>query len=117
MTENQWYAIGFAAQGVFTARFVVQWLASEQKRDSVVPAAFWWLSLIGGSTLLCYAIHKHDPVISLGQALGVFVYVRNLMLAAKGKRRTVRRQHRAEGTPIPKPHRWARRRKRQATQD
>ena len=43
-----WLTIGFLGQALFTARFLVQWMASERKRDSVVPVAFWWLSLLGG---------------------------------------------------------------------
>jgi len=75
-----WITVGFLGQALFTARFLVQWLASEQKRTSVVPIAFWWLSLAGGMTLLSYAISRRDPVIVTGQAMGIFVYVRNLML-------------------------------------
>lgn len=82
-----WLAIGFLGQGLFTARFLVQWMASEKRKASVVPVAFWWLSLGGGSALLAYAIYREDPVIILGQAMGLFVYIRNLMLVAKAERR------------------------------
>src|ERR671921_1980560 len=85
-----WLVIGFLGQAVFTARFLVQWLASERKRDSIVPVAFWWLSLAGGITLLSYAIHRRDPVIIVGQGMGLFIYARNLMLIAKGRRRAAR---------------------------
>src|SRR4051795_4793538 len=97
-----WLAIGFLGQAVFTARFLVQWVASERRRDSVVPVAFWWLSLLGGFTLLAYATYRRDPVIILGQSMGVFVYVRNLMLVAKAKRRDARHQNRAAA--ISQPH-------------
>jgi lipid-A-disaccharide synthase-like uncharacterized protein len=83
---NCWLLVGFSGQALFTARFVVQWLASERKRDSVVPVAFWWLSLLGGSALLAYAISRQDPVIFVGQAMGLLVYVRNLMLVTQTKR-------------------------------
>ena len=73
-----WLTVGFLGQALFTARFVVQWLVSERKRDSVVPVAFWWLSLLGGMALLCYAISRHDPVIIVGQAMGLCVYLRTL---------------------------------------
>ncbi|MGE5754315.1 MAG: lipid-A-disaccharide synthase N-terminal domain-containing protein, partial [Planctomycetaceae bacterium] len=63
-----WLTIGFLGQAIFTARFLVQWIVSEKKRDSVVPVAFWWLSLLGGLTLLSYATYRRDPVIILGQA-------------------------------------------------
>jgi lipid-A-disaccharide synthase-like uncharacterized protein len=91
-----WLLIGFAGQALFTARFLVQWIASERKRDSVVPVAFWWLSLLGGLTLLSYASYRQDPVIIVGQAMGLVVYARNLMLVGKAKRRTARRRRRSE---------------------
>jgi lipid-A-disaccharide synthase-like uncharacterized protein len=83
---NFWLIVGFTGQGLFTARFLVQWLASEKKRDVTVPTSFWWLSLLGGTSLLSYAISRRDPVIIVGQAMGIFVYVRNMMLAAQAKR-------------------------------
>jgi len=83
----QWQIVGFVGQAIFTARFLIQWVASEKKRDSVVPVAFWWLSLVGGLNLLVYAIHRQDPVFIVGQSMGMVVYVRNLMLVAKRRRR------------------------------
>jgi lipid-A-disaccharide synthase-like uncharacterized protein len=91
-----WLAIGFVGQALFTARFLVQWWASERKHDSVVPIAFWWLSLLGGTALLAYAISRRDPVIISGQAMGLFVYTRNLMLVSK--RMSARAQVRIEST-------------------
>src|SRR3954468_20455834 len=90
-----WLIIGFAGQALFTARFLVQWIASERKRDSVVPVAFWWLSLLGGLTLLSYASYRQDPVIIVGQGMGLVVYARNLMLVGKAKRRATRRRRRS----------------------
>ena len=80
-----WLTIGFLGQALFTARFLVQWLASEKKRKSTVPVAFWWLSLFGGAAILSYAIFRKDPVIITGQGMGLFVYVRNLMLLSKAR--------------------------------
>src|SRR4051812_27960721 len=85
-----WLIIGFAGQALFTARFLVQWIVSERRRDSVVPVAFWWLSLLGGVTLLSYASYRQDPVIIVGQGIGLVVYARNLMLVGKAKRRAGR---------------------------
>ena len=82
---NGWLVVGFLGQALFTARFVVQWLVSERNRDSVVPVAFWWFSLFGGLALLSYAVSRRDPVIIIGQAMGLVVYVRNLMLVAKAR--------------------------------
>ena len=81
MTETSlWIGIGFAGQLLFTSRFLVQWIASERRRESVIPVAFWWFSLAGGVTLLSYALWRHDPVFILGQAMGLVVYARNLAL-------------------------------------
>jgi lipid-A-disaccharide synthase-like uncharacterized protein len=96
LSLNGWLVVGFLGQSLFTARFVVQWLVSERNRDSVVPVAFWWFSLFGGVALLSYAISRRDPVIIFGQAMGLVVYVRNLMLVAKAKRRATRRSYRSK---------------------
>jgi lipid-A-disaccharide synthase-like uncharacterized protein len=85
-----WLTIGFLGQALFTARFLVQWAVSEKRRDAVVPVAFWWLSLLGGAALLAYALSRRDPVIVVGQVLGLFIYARNLMLIDKARRRRVR---------------------------
>lgn len=78
--DRTWLLVGFLGQALFSARFLVQWLASERARRSVIPHAFWFLSLAGGSTLLAYAIYRQDPVFIVGQAAGLFIYMRNLVL-------------------------------------
>jgi lipid-A-disaccharide synthase-like uncharacterized protein len=78
-----WLAIGFLGQLMFTSRFLVQWITSERRRRSVVPTAFWWLSLGGASLLLAYAVWRRDPVFILGQAFGFVVYTRNLILIGR----------------------------------
>ena len=75
--------VGLLGQAFFTARFVVQWIASERAGRSVVPLAFWFFSLGGGLILFGYALYRGDLVFILGQGLGTFVYVRNLMLIAR----------------------------------
>jgi len=75
-----WYVLGFAGQLMFSSRFLVQWLASERSRRVVIPTAFWYLSLLGGITLLAYAVHKRDPVFAIGQAAGLLIYARNLWI-------------------------------------
>lgn len=87
MQEQVWLTIGFVGQAFFTSRFLVQWIASERQGRSVVPRAFWFLSLAGGATLLAYALWRRDPVFVAGQALGLVVYLRNLMLIGRDKRR------------------------------
>jgi lipid-A-disaccharide synthase-like uncharacterized protein len=76
--------IGYVAQTLFAMRFVVQWVASERAGKSVVPTAFWIFSIGGGLMLLGYAIYRKDPVFIIGQAFGVFVYLRNLQFVSRG---------------------------------
>jgi lipid-A-disaccharide synthase-like uncharacterized protein len=82
-----WLALGFLAQGLFTARFLVQWIASERAGKSVMPIAFWFFSIGGGLLLLVYALYRRDPVFIAGQAFGVFVYARNLHFELRDRRR------------------------------
>ncbi len=84
--EGVWVIIGLVGQLMFTARFLVQWLASEKARKSIIPVAFWYFSIGGGLILLSYAIYRRDPVFILGQSLGLSVYLRNLALI-RGERR------------------------------
>jgi lipid-A-disaccharide synthase-like uncharacterized protein len=77
-TEQVWIGVGLAGQAMFSARFLVQWIATERKRRSVVPREFWYFSIGGGLALLAYAIYRLDPVFILGQGAGLLVYVRNL---------------------------------------
>jgi len=83
---DAWVLLGFIAQFFFTMRFVVQWVASEKAKRSVVPIAFWFFSLFGGGLLLVYAIQRQDPVFIAGQAMGLFIYVRNLWLIANERK-------------------------------
>jgi lipid-A-disaccharide synthase-like uncharacterized protein len=82
-----WIIICFVGQALFSARFIVQWLASERLKRSIIPTAFWYFSLAGGVTLFAYAIHKQDPVFIAGQGLGLIVYLRNLYLIRSGRQK------------------------------
>ncbi|WP_309667296.1 lipid-A-disaccharide synthase N-terminal domain-containing protein [Tabrizicola sp.] len=82
-TDAAWLIVGLLGQLMFTARFLVQWLASEQAGKSVVPVAFWYFSIAGGVIVLAYGIHKLEPVIILGQLPGVVIYSRNLWLISR----------------------------------
>lgn len=85
--EFWWVVFGLAGQLLFMGRFLVQWIASERERRSVIPLAFWFLSLGGGLILFSYAVYRQDPVFILGQSLGLFIYVRNLWLIYGERRR------------------------------
>ena len=84
-TEIFFLIIGFVGQGLFASRFIIQWIYSEKKGRSSIPIIFWYLSVIGGLTLLVYAVYRKDPVIIMGQSFGVLIYVRNLVLIYKKK--------------------------------
>ncbi len=83
---DAWVLLGFVAQAFFTARFAVQWIASERAGKSVVPMSFWLLSIGGGVLLLVYALYRRDPVFIAGQGFGVFVYARNLFFVMRDRR-------------------------------
>jgi lipid-A-disaccharide synthase-like uncharacterized protein len=78
--------LGFLGQLLFSARFLVQWLASERAGRSVVPELFWWLSLLGGATLFAYAVLRRDPVFIIGQGSGLAIYLRNLAMIRRSRR-------------------------------
>ena len=82
-----WLVLGFSAQALFSARFLVQWLASERAGKSVMPVTFWYFSIAGAVLLLAYALHRRDPVFSLGQGAGLAVYLRNLYLSRRQAKR------------------------------
>jgi lipid-A-disaccharide synthase-like uncharacterized protein len=88
-TPTVWLVIGFLGQGFFFMRFVVQWIASERARRSIIPSAFWFFSVGGGVVLLVYAIYRHDPVFIVGQAMGLFIYARNIFFVLREKREAV----------------------------
>ena len=78
-----WMIVGFIGQAMFTMRFLIQWVTSEKKRQSVIPVSFWYFSLGGGLILLAYAIHRADPVFIMAYLPGNFIYFRNLYLIRK----------------------------------
>lgn len=82
-----WIAVGFGGQLVFSCRFLVQWLVSERRKQSVIPEAFWWLSLLGGVCLFFYFAWRQDIVGVLGQSSGLVIYARNIRLIHKQRRR------------------------------
>lgn len=83
--EISWLCIGFVAQLMFSMRFIIQWIASERARASIVPEAFWYFSMFGGVLLLAYATYRVDPVFMLGQASGLAIYIRNIQFIRRGR--------------------------------
>jgi lipid-A-disaccharide synthase-like uncharacterized protein len=81
-----WLIFGLLAQLMFAARFLVQWISSERAGKSVVPFAFWVLSIGGGLMTLLYGLVKREPVIIFGQGLATIIYVRNIVLIFRERR-------------------------------
>jgi lipid-A-disaccharide synthase-like uncharacterized protein len=92
-----WLAVGFLGQGLFSMRFLIQWIHSERHRRSLIPVLFWHFSIAGGVVLLIYAIWREDPVFITGQAAGLLIYSRNLYLIHRERRATV--QASTDGPP------------------
>ena len=80
--ENIMVIIGFGGQGLFAARFLIQWITSENAKKSVIPVAFWYFSITGGLVLLTYAIWRKDPVIIAGQSVGILIYARKIYISS-----------------------------------
>ena len=98
--ETVWVVIGATGQVCFGLRMLVQWWASEKKGDSVVPVAFWYLSLVGSVMLLAYACWRLDPIFIAGQLLPLAVYVRNLMLIDRRRKASSASQGGSEGADV-----------------
>ncbi|MHC2993340.1 lauroyl acyltransferase [Pontibacter sp. HJ8] len=76
-------AWGGLGQAVFTLRFVYQWYFSEMAHESILPNGFWVLSLMGSLMIVSYAVLRLDPVLFLGQVVGLVAYSRNLYLGLR----------------------------------
>lgn len=84
--HNPWIIIGFLGQFFFFGRFVIQWIASEKKKESHIPVAFWYFSITGTLLILAYSISIGDIVFTLGSSLNIFIYIRNLVLISNKKK-------------------------------
>ncbi|MCX5661841.1 MAG: lipid-A-disaccharide synthase N-terminal domain-containing protein [Planctomycetota bacterium] len=94
-----WIGVGILGQAMFTFRMILQWLASEKEKRSVIPVGFWWGSLLGGAMLLIYFIWRKDVVGVLGQSTGVLIYARNLFLIYSRPTPAPGQPHRADSAP------------------
>jgi lipid-A-disaccharide synthase-like uncharacterized protein len=86
-------AWGGLGQLIFTLRFVYQWYYSERRKVSVIPNAFWLISLVGSLMIISYAIFRLDPVLFIGQIFGVVVYSRNLIIGMREARTVSNPEH------------------------
>ena len=84
-----WATIALIGQATFGGRFVLQWIVSEYKKKSHVPTAFWFVSLAGSLILLSYSIHIKNPIFMLGFSLNTLIYIRNIHLIYKHRKKGV----------------------------
>lgn len=82
-----WEAVGISAQLLFASRWLVQWIFSERAERSIVPIQFWYISISGGTILLAYGVYHVSIAIIIGQLGGLAVYVRNVALIYKRRKR------------------------------
>ena len=76
-----WKVIGWLGNAAFSARILVQWYATERRKQVVIPAVFWWLSLVGSLFLLSYAlVYQKDSVFIFSYAFNWIPFIRNLMI-------------------------------------
>ena len=75
-----WMTWGTLAQIVFISRFFYQWIYSENQKESVLPLGFWLISTAGSLMIFTYSIARIDPVLFAAHSLGMFIYIRNILL-------------------------------------
>ena len=95
--DGTWLAVGFIGQGLFACRFIIQWLKSEAEGRSVVPLAFWYCSIAGGTVTLVYTIHLQSWPLVMGQATPLLIYVRNVYLILRERRNAASQNRSPEG--------------------
>ncbi len=79
LTITPWKIVGWLGAGIFGARFLIQWIASERAKKSVIPFGFWECSAVGSFLFLTYfAVYRHDSVGVLQNVLPLPIYLRNL---------------------------------------
>ena len=77
--------IGLLGNAIFSMRFLVQWIASEKRGESVIPVAFWYWSIAGSAVMCLYFVFRREPVGIIGYLPNTFIYWRNLRLVRKKK--------------------------------
>ncbi len=87
LADPAWEAVGILGQVIFGVRFVFQWWVSERAGRSLVPVGFWWLSIAGAVLIFVYALHKASVAFMIPTLAGMPVYIRNLALIRRERRR------------------------------
>jgi lipid-A-disaccharide synthase-like uncharacterized protein len=78
--------IGAIGQLLLNFRFIYQWIYSEKQHESVLPLPFWIISTVASVMILCYATYRVDPVLLVAQGMGIFVYIRNMLIHLRPKK-------------------------------
>lgn len=76
---------GTTGQFIFAFRFVYQWLYSRKKGESLLPIAFWIISLTGSLMIVSYGIMRDDFILILNHFAGIVSYSRNIMIGLKNR--------------------------------
>src|SRR2546427_10260503 len=98
MSNDQlWLSVGLVGQAFFSMRFVVRWIISEKRQESVIPLSFWFFSIGGGLTPFPHALPPPPPVFILGEGAGIFVYSPKPHLIWRQQRRPL------AAPPLPAP--------------
>jgi len=97
MIIDAWTVFGMGGNLLYSARVLVQWIASERAKKSIAPRSFWWISLIACFILIIYSIErsidermrdKPPPLpLLVGYIITLVPYFRNLLLSYNVKRR------------------------------
>ena len=82
---NYLVILGLIGNLIFSMRFVVQWIASERQRESVIPVSFWYWSIAGSIIMCLYFVFRRDPVGILAYLPNSLIYIRNLILIQRSK--------------------------------
>lgn len=78
--SNPIIVIGAIGQLLLNFRFLYQWIYSEKQHESVLPLPFWVISTVASVMILVYATYRVDPVLLVAQGMGIFVYLRNMII-------------------------------------
>lgn len=103
MRWDGWELFGLIGEGLFFARLLAQWVASERVKKPVIPVVYWYMSLAGAVILVAYALHIGSFAVLLPQVVGLFFYSRGLQLEYISRRNQAHRHSLGLDRP---DHQW-----------
>lgn len=78
-----WLIYGGVSYSLFTIRYLYQSYVSHHAGKSLLPAMFWYISILAAVSVQIYGIYRADIVLIISQAGGLIVYIRNIMLGRR----------------------------------